>query len=99
MNARNANDHRIIWNIFRDHCPGADKGISADRDSAKDRGVGTDRGALLDQGRTEFIFPLDERAGVNDICEDTRRPAKNIVLDGHPGINGDVVLDLYAVAD
>ena len=85
--------------ILGHHRTGADEGVLANRVAANNRRVGTDRGATLDQCAAHFFHPTDVRTRIMDIGKDHAGPAEYIVLQGHPIVDGDIVLDLASVTN
>ena len=56
-------DERIILHILTDYSAGANKSISADRDTAHDRGIRSNGGSGPDQSGTKFLHPRVSRFG------------------------------------
>jgi hypothetical protein len=94
LTGRISDDKGVVGHIPRHHRSGADKRISAECCSANDGGIGTDGRPPLHQRGPNLIHLADCRTGIVDVGEHYRRAAKDIVLQGHPFVDGDIVLDL-----
>src|SRR5262249_45060450 len=95
----NANHQGVVGNIARDHCAGSNEAVPAQGRAANDGGIGPDRRALLHQCLAILILARDMTARIDDVREDHRRTAKDVIFQFHTCVYGDVVLNLYIVAD
>src|SRR5436305_320658 len=73
--------------------------MRAESRSANDGGVGSYRSALFYERAAIFMFPFDWTARINDIGEDHRWAAKDVVFEFNSGIDRYIILNLDAIAD
>ena len=96
---RHPGHQRIIWHIVRDHGTGGDEGRLPDRMAADNGTVGTQRGSLFDQGLGIYAMHREMSPRRDHIGEHATGATEDIVLNLHPFINRDVVLDTDTIAD
>ena len=96
---RNADHQGVVGHVLRDHGPGRDEAIAAERDAADDRGVGADRRTAADQRPLVQGMPVDLGTRVGDVGQNAGGPEEDVVLDRRARVDRDVVLDLDVVAD
>lgn len=96
---RGVADHKsVVFHVPRDHSTRPDCRIRTDGHATHDGCVCPDRCACSDESWGDL--PIG-RGGTRPqiVREDGARANKDRVLQGHPVVDGDVVLDLAAVAD
>jgi hypothetical protein len=98
LDGRVADHQGIGFDGFGYHGAGAHKGKFADVVAADDGGVGADGSPAFHGSSGVFLLPVDVAAGVDDIGKDAGGSEEDIVFASDPGVDGDVVLNLYVVA-
>ncbi len=83
----------------RNDTAGADKGIFTNLIATDNSDIGTDRRTAVHHRRAIFTLAGDERAGIDNVGEDSRWANEDIILEGHAIINRDIVLNLAAIAN
>ena len=83
----------------RNDTAGADEGIFTNLIATDNSDISTDRRTAAHHRRAIFTLAGDERAGINDVGEDSRWADEDIILEGHAIINRYIVLDLAAIAN
>ena len=89
----------VIRHVLRHHRARADEAVAAQRDPANDRGVRTDRCAALHQRALVLVLAVYMTARVEHVGKDHRWSQERVILNDHPGIDRDVILDLNVVAN
>ena len=89
----------MIGNIFGDHRPGADEGITPEGMAADDCAVCSQGGAFFDEGGTNLIHLGNLRPGIVDVGKNHGRSAEYTVFQSDTFVNADVVLNLAIVSD
>ena len=90
-------DKSIIGDIFIDQSSGPDKSIVPDSQTAENGRISADAGALLDERLAEFVLSRPMTSGIDDVRKNHRGAAKDVVLQGHSCVNGNVILDFHIV--
>src|SRR5262245_13398561 len=85
--------------ILSDHGACGNETMFAQYMAADDGRVGADRGTALDQSLAELTLSLDLGARINDIGEHAGGTAEDPVLERHPFVNRNIILDLAVFAD
>ena len=65
--------------------------------TANDGRVSADGSPLSDQGRFKLVFSWYMTPGIGDIGEDAGRAAEDVVLQGYPLEDGDIILHFHIV--
>src|SRR5512133_601762 len=99
LNSRIANHQGIRFNILRDDCTGADKGIFPDIITTDDGRVGANGGTVFHGSCSVFISPVDMTSRVDHIGKDAGRAKEYIILANYTGVKGYVVLNLDVVSE
>ena len=94
-----AHHQSVIRNIPRHHRARADERIAADGDAANDGGVGANGRAPPHQRGLKLALTLDLAAGIDDVGENHRGAAEDVVLQDDAVVHRDVVLDFHAIAN
>src|SRR5262245_53336077 len=82
---------RIVRDITPHHCPGPNKGILPNSGATDYRRIGTDGGPAAYQGARIQMMAHNLRAWVDDIGEDARRAAEDVILQLDTRIDRDIV--------
>ncbi len=96
---RDPQHQRVSRHIAPDHRSGADEGILPDGRAAENGGVRADRRPPADQGGLILVATGNLTARVDHVGEHAARSAEDVVLQGHPLVHRNVVLDLHVVPD
>ena len=89
----NAGNDRLISDVARDHCAGADKCASSDGYAAHDHGAAPDRRATFDQNRHHHpilwtgALSRDSRPRLVVINEHHAMTDEDLILNSDPGAN------------
>lgn len=90
---------RVRWHFFRHHSPCANKRIFPNIVAANDCGICTNSCAFPYAGFHVFVLAIHGAAWIENIGENHGRTEKNVVFANHACVDGDVVLNLYIVAE
>src|ERR1700680_3146141 len=96
---RDANHQRVSGNIVRDHASGAYERVLLERDASHDRRIGANRRPPAHERALVLVLSGDVTTGIDDVCENHRRPAEHIVLQHYALVHRYVVLNLDVVSD
>ncbi len=89
----------MIGNIFGNHRPCADEGVTPDGMAADDCAVCPQGCAFFDEGGTHLVHLGNLRPGVVDVGKNHGRSAEDTVFQSDTFVNADVVLNLAIVPD
>jgi hypothetical protein len=73
--------------------------VGADFHATDDGGISPDRTSFSQESRPEFVLAFNEAPGVGHVGEDHGRTEENIIFHPYTVVQGNVVLDFYAMAD
>src|SRR5205814_6040169 len=96
---RDADHQRIGRHIFGDDAPRANEGVFIECDAANYGRISSDRRSPADQRALVFFLARYVSARIDDVGEDHRGAAKNIVFQLDALVHRHVVLNLDVVAD
>src|SRR5690242_3705836 len=95
----NTGHERVRQDVPNHGCPGGDESVVTDGDTAHDGGIRAHSGPALDQCALVFGATHHMAARIGDVGEHHRRSAKDVIFQDYSGINGNIVLNFYVVAD